>query len=98
MQSSEPSGDSARSLLSDRDERILVFERSWWQHAGAKEEAIRDEFGFSSTRYYQVLGGLIDSPGALAFDPMLVKRLQRVRDARAAARSLRSLGLGSHRD
>jgi hypothetical protein len=77
--------------LGDRDARILRFERSWWRHAGAKEQAIRKEFGLSSARYYQLLGALIDSPAALAHDPMLIKRLQRVRDARLAARSARLL-------
>jgi hypothetical protein len=77
--------------LSDRDAGILRFERSWWKHAGVKEQAIRKEFGLSSARYYQLLGALIDSPAALAHDPMLIKRLQRVRDARMAARSARLL-------
>lgn len=77
--------------LSDRDLRILRFERSWWKHAGAKEQAIRKDFGLSSARYYQLLGALIDSPAALAHDPMLITRLQRVREARLAARSARLL-------
>jgi Protein of unknown function (DUF3263). len=78
------------STLSDRDQRILDFERHWWQHAGAKEQAIRETFGLSAARYYQVLGALIDSPAALVYDPMLVKRLQRMRDARVAARASRT--------
>lgn len=77
--------------LTERDEAILAFERQWWRHAGAKEQAIRQEFGLSAARYYQLLGALIDSPAALAHDPMLVKRLQRLRDARTAARSARAL-------
>jgi hypothetical protein len=77
------------SALGDRDLAILAFERTWWRHAGAKEEAIREEFGFTAARYYQLLGVLIDSPAALAHDPMLVKRLQRMRDARVARRAAR---------
>ncbi|WP_378145377.1 DUF3263 domain-containing protein [Cnuibacter sp. UC19_7] len=77
--------------LSERDVRILKFERSWWRHAGQKESAIRKEFGLSSARYYQVLSALIDSPAALAHDPMLINRLQRMRDERLAARSARLL-------
>ncbi|MET0975276.1 MAG: DUF3263 domain-containing protein [Leifsonia sp.] len=84
--------DHDEPRLSDRDEAVLAFERQWWAHAGAKEQAIRAEFGLSAARYYQVLGALIDSPVALARDPMLVKRLQRMRDARTAARARRSLG------
>jgi len=72
--------------LSERDLAVLEFERRWWKHAGAKEQAIRDQFGLSAARYYQVLGRVIESPAALVHDPMLVRRLQRVRDARLAAR------------
>jgi len=79
------------AALTARDIAVLAFERQWWRHAGAKEQGIRAEFELSAARYYQVLGGLIDSPLALAHDPMLVKRLQRMRDARAEARARRSL-------
>jgi hypothetical protein len=65
----------------------------WWKYAGAKEQAIRDLFEMSSTRYYQILNGLIDTPEALAFDPMLVKRLRRMRSARQRVRSARRLGI-----
>jgi hypothetical protein len=79
--------------LSERDAQILAFERQWWKYAGAKEQAIRDLFEMSSTRYYQVLNALIDRPEALAFDPMLVKRLRRMRAARQRQRSARRLGI-----
>ena len=72
--------------------QILAFESKWWKHAGAKEQAIRDAFGLSSTRYYQVLNALIDRPESLAFDPLLVRRLRRLRAARQRARSARRLG------
>ncbi|MCK9895724.1 DUF3263 domain-containing protein [Frankia sp. AgB32] len=73
--------------LSDRDRRVLAFEQGWWRHPGAKEEAIRAEFSLSSTRYYQILNRLIDSEAAMIADPMLVRRLRRLRDQRRAARS-----------
>jgi hypothetical protein len=79
--------------LSERDSGILEFERQWWKYAGAKEQAIRELFDMSAARYYQVLNTLIDSPAALAADPMLVKRLRRLRAARQRARSARRLGL-----
>ncbi len=79
--------------LSDRDREVLAFERQWWKYAGAKEQAIRELFDMSSTRYYQVLNALIDRPDALAVDPMLVKRLRRMRASRQRARSARRLGL-----
>jgi hypothetical protein len=85
------SSSDSESGLGERDRSILAFERQWWRHAGAKEQAIREEFGLSAARYYQLLGALIDSPAALHHDPMLVKRLLRLRDARMAARSTRTL-------
>ncbi|MBD8079079.1 DUF3263 domain-containing protein [Cellulosimicrobium arenosum] len=85
----EPQG--AESGLSERDREILAFERQWWKYAGAKEQAVRDLFDMSATRYYQVLNALIDSPEALAQDPMLVKRLRRLRSTRQRARTARRL-------
>ncbi len=94
MQRGRPSShEGVGSSLSDRDRRILEFERQWWKYAGAKEQAIRDLFDMSGTRYYQLLNGLIDDPQALAFDPMLVKRLRRMRASRQRARSARRLGI-----
>ena len=78
--------------MGERDRAILAFERQWWKYAGAKEQAIRELFDMSPTRYYQVLGALIDSPSALVADPMLVKRLRRLRASRQRARSARRLG------
>jgi hypothetical protein len=79
--------------LSERDRQILAFERQWWRYAGAKEQAIRDLFDMSATRYYQVLNALIDEPAAMRHDPMLVKRLRRMRAARQRARAARRLGM-----
>ena len=81
------------ATLSERDQAILAFERQWWKFAGMKEQAIREQFEMSATRYYQVLNALIDRPEAIVFDPMLVKRLRRLRSARQRARSARRLGV-----
>lgn len=78
-------------VLSERDRAILAFERQWWKYAGAKEQAIKDEFGLSATSYFQVLNALLDSPQALAHDPMVVKRLRRMRETRQRERSHRRL-------
>jgi hypothetical protein len=83
--------EGAQSKLSDRDREILAFERRWWKYAGAKEEAARELFDLTATRYYQVLNALIDTPAALEHDPMLVKRLRRVRSTRQRGRSARRL-------
>lgn len=98
MSAAEQQGGSASTsgapdTLSSRDREILALERLWWQYAGAKEQAIRDKFDMSATRYYQVLNALIDREAALAFDPLLVKRLRRLRHARQRARSARRLGI-----
>lgn len=73
--------------LDDMARAILDFERTWWKHSGAKEQAIHERFDLSPTRYYQRLNALIDRPEALAHDPMTVNRLRRLRDQRARARS-----------
>jgi uncharacterized protein DUF3263 len=73
--------------LSQREVRILAFERSWWRQPGAKEQAIADTLGISPTRYYQLLNELIDRPESLQFDPVLVKRLRRQRARRQRIRS-----------
>ena len=59
----------------------------------AEELSERDQYGMTATRYYQVLNSLIDEPAALAYDPLLVKRLRRLRAARQRARSARRLGI-----
>lgn len=76
----------AESTLTERELQVLAFERRWWRHAGAKEQAIRDTFGLSATRYYQILNGLLDNPAALAADPVLINRLRRLRSSQARAR------------
>jgi hypothetical protein len=86
-----PADDSA-GILPARDRDILAFERQWWRFAGAKEAAIRERFGMTATRYYQVLNALVDRPEALATDPLLVRRLRRMRAARQRQRSSRVLG------
>lgn len=79
--------------LDQRSRDILDFERGWWRDPGPKERAIRERFGLSAARYYQLLGRLIDSPEALGYDPMLVKRLRRLRSYRRRSRFARDLGL-----
>ena len=79
--------------LSVRDAEILAFERQWWKFAGAKEQSVRDKFGMSATRYYQTLNALIDQPAAIAQDPLLVKRLRRLRASRQRSRSAKRLGI-----
>lgn len=87
----EPSdaSDEPGDALGEMEREVLAFERGRWRYAGAKEQAIRERFDMSATRYYQVLNAVIDSPGALSADPMLVKRLRRMRSSRQRGRGLR---------
>ncbi len=78
--------------LTRREHDILAFERQWWKYAGNKEEAIKELFSVSATRYYQMLNTLVERPEALAADPMLVKRLRRMRATRQKAKAARRLG------
>lgn len=89
---SEPYPGSMPAALSDRDRAILALEAAWAGHSGAKEEAIRGELDLTPARYYQLLGRLIDTEAALAHDPLLVRRLRRIRDARLAERAARTAG------
>lgn len=84
--------------LSERERLLLIFERQWFRYAGAKEQAIKETFDISATRYYQLLGELVERPEAMAFDPMLVKRLRRLRAARQRERTARKLGMSPDGD
>jgi beta-phosphoglucomutase-like phosphatase (HAD superfamily) len=81
--SNRPDSDGG---LVERERAILDFERTWWTEAGVKEPAIRERFGLSATRYYQLLAELVDRDEALAYDPLVVRRLRRMRDRRRRAR------------
>jgi hypothetical protein len=94
-QPSDPYAREAASTeagLTDREREILAFERQWWKYPGLKEQAIHELFGVSPTRYYQLVNRLIDKREALEADPMLVKRLRRLRSGRQRARSAPRLG------
>jgi len=79
--------------LDERSREILDFEREWWKHAGPKEKVIRERFGISAARYHQLLNRIVDRPEALKYDPMLIHRLRRLREARRRKRYARRLGL-----
>jgi hypothetical protein len=80
------------SGLDARGRDILDFEREWWRYAGAKEQAVRERFDLSPTRYYQLLNRVIDDEAAVRYDPMLVKRLRRLRASRQRQRAANRLG------
>lgn len=78
-------GDGSQGLQA-REQAILALERRGFSGPGAKERAVREELGLAPVRYYQLLNALLDDPRALAFDPVTVNRLRRVREARRAER------------
>jgi len=79
--------------LDERSRQVLDFEREAWKLTVPKKRAIRERFGFSPSRYHQILHRVIDRPEALAYDPMLVRRLRRVRDVRRRSRTASGLGI-----
>jgi hypothetical protein len=79
--------------LDERSRALLDFERESWKLAMPKERAIRERFGFSPARYHQLLNRVLERPEALAYDPMLVRRLLRVRDVRRRRRVAGQLGV-----
>lgn len=72
--------------LTELESEILRFEGQWHTYGGAKDHAIRERFDMSAAEYFQVLGRLLDSPAAYAEDPILIKRLRRIRDSRQNTR------------
>lgn len=74
-------------MLTNRERRVLDFERVWWKYPGPKDRDIREQLGFSATLYYRVLRDVVEREDALDYDPLTVRRLRRVRAA-AAPRTL----------
>jgi hypothetical protein len=89
---SMPLNNSATTGLSEFEVKMLEFERSWWRHAGVKESSIKELFNLTPPAYYQLLNNLIDREEALMAEPILVKRLRRLRESRTVARSSSKLG------
>ena len=85
MNSSRVAGEG-HDGAEERWREVLDFERTWWNAGAPKDAAIRERLGLSPTRYYQVLNRAIDLQAALEYDPMLVRRLRRLRDRRRRIR------------
>ena len=65
--------------LTDQERAMLDLEAQWWQTAGGKERAIREQLSMTPVRYYQVLNRLLGTEKAMAYAAVTVNRLQRVR-------------------
>ena len=72
--------------LTDLEREVLDFAGLTFRYAGNREREIRVQFDMSGTRFEQLLLGLLDRPEALAYAPMTVNRLTRLRDQRRMVR------------
>jgi hypothetical protein len=84
--------------LADRDRARLDLERTWWLDGDAggaddgpgakvsKSAVIRRRLALSPSRYYRLLQAVLDNPAAMAYDPLVVRRIRRERLARRRAR------------
>jgi hypothetical protein len=72
--------------LTEREQAILDFEQRWWLLPGPKEASIKENLSVSATHYYHLLGRLLDSPEAMRYDPLVVRRLRRLRQYRRRVR------------
>jgi len=72
--------------LTDGERAMLDLERSWWTEPGPKEATINVRLEMSTTRYHELLNELIDRPEAENHDPLVVRRLRRMRDRRRRSR------------
>lgn len=66
-------------MINERHQAMLEFERTFWTFDEPKETLIRARFQCSADDYYSELNELLESPDALAHDPLVVRRLQRQR-------------------
>ncbi len=66
-------------MLTTREQVVLDFERSWWKLPGPKDRDIKEQLGFSATVYYRVLRKTLDTAEAMAYDPLTVRRLRKLR-------------------
>ena len=89
---STPLSQPVSNGLTKLEIEMLDFERTWWRYAGVKESSIKELFNLTPPAYYQLLNNLIDRNEALLAEPILVKRLRRLRDSRTAQRSSSKLG------
>lgn len=89
---STPLSQQVPNGLTKLEIEMLDFERTWWRYAGVKESSIKELFNLTPPAYYHLLNNLIDRNEALLAEPILVKRLRRLRDSRTALRSSSKLG------
>lgn len=62
-------------MLTDEERAVLELAAEPYRGAGWMGRQVRARFGWSTTRYYQVLDRLVRTPAALAHDPMTCRRV-----------------------
>ena len=72
--------------LSKLEMQLIEFERTWWSDDQPKDAAVAEQFSLTTAEYYEQLHALIDSDEALEHDPLVVRRLRRMRDRRRRER------------
>lgn len=71
--------------LTERQRAMLDFERTWWQFDEPRDEQIRARFDCGPDDYYAELEQVLEHPGAVSHDPLVVRRFQRRRVRRRRA-------------
>lgn len=76
--------------MTDDEKRMLDLAGQRWNYAGNLEQVVRDEFGISLTRFWQRVNQLVDTEEGLAYAPVTVNRLRRLREGRVVSRAARA--------
>ena len=79
-------------MLDERSAAMLDFERAWWNDTEPRDQAIRVRFQCSPEEYHAELTKVLDDPAAMDDDPLVVRRLKRLR---LRARKARLEGMAS---
>ncbi len=79
-------------MLDERSAAMLDFERAWWNHDEPRDQVIRARFQCSPEEYHAELTKVLDDPAAMDHDPLVVRRLKRLR---LRARKARLDGIAS---
>ncbi|WP_394939591.1 DUF3263 domain-containing protein [uncultured Ilumatobacter sp.] len=79
-------------MLSERHAAMLDFERSWWSNEEPRDQVVRARFQCSPENYQAELAAVLDDPAAMEHDPLVVRRLKRLR---LRARQARIDGIAS---
>jgi hypothetical protein len=82
-------GPTCRVMLPERHAAMLDFERSWWSNDEPRDQVIRARFQCSPDEYHAELTTVLDDPAAMDHDPLVVRRMKRLR---LRARKLRHDG------